>query len=121
MMLPVIVAIVVCLASYIYRSLKPPPPRICGVPHGPPVTSPRIRLSDGRYLAYRESGVDRASANHKIIVVHGFNNSKDMELPISKVWYALVFIYLAGSSFMQNPFVKGKISCRLLSYTKYFL
>ncbi|RID73847.1 hypothetical protein BRARA_B00973 [Brassica rapa] len=84
MMLLVIVAILVCLVSYVYRSLKPPPPRICGVPHGPPVTSPRIRLSDGRYLAYRESGVDRASANYKIIVVHGFNSSKNMEFPISK-------------------------------------
>ncbi|CAN6849016.1 unnamed protein product [Brassica oleracea] len=84
MMILVIVAFLVCLVSYVYRSLKPPPPRICGVPHGPPVTSPRIRLSDGRFLAYRESGVDRASANYKIIVVHGFNSSKDMEFPISK-------------------------------------
>ncbi|KAG2311166.1 hypothetical protein Bca52824_022723 [Brassica carinata] len=82
MMLLMIVAILVCLVSY--RSLKPPPPRICGVPHGPPVTSPRIKLSDGRYLAYRESGVDRASANYKIIVAHGFNGSKDMEFSISK-------------------------------------
>uniref|UniRef100_A0A1J3GIR6 AB hydrolase-1 domain-containing protein n=1 Tax=Noccaea caerulescens TaxID=107243 RepID=A0A1J3GIR6_NOCCA len=84
MMLPVFVAILVCLVCYIYRSLKPPPPRICGVPHGPPVTSPRIKLSDGRYLAYRESGVDRANANYKIIVVHGFNSSKDMEFPVPK-------------------------------------
>ena len=91
MMILVIVAFLVCLVSYVYRSLKPPPPRICGVPHGPPVTSPRIRLSDGRFLAYRESGVDRASANYKIIVVHGFNSSKDMEFPISKVLPDTVF------------------------------
>ncbi|CAH8386027.1 unnamed protein product [Eruca vesicaria subsp. sativa] len=84
MMLSVVVAILVCLVGYIYRSLKPPPPRVCGVPNGPPITSPRVKLSDGRYLAYRESGVDRANANYKIIVVHGFNNSKDMEFPISK-------------------------------------
>ncbi|KAL1221710.1 hypothetical protein V5N11_010846 [Cardamine amara subsp. amara] len=82
MVLSVIVAILVCLIGYIYRSLKPPPPRICGVRHGPPVTSPRIKLSDGRYLAYRESGVDKAKAKHKIIVFHGFNSSKDMEFPI---------------------------------------
>ncbi|CAK7329103.1 unnamed protein product [Dovyalis caffra] len=36
---------------------KPPPPNICGLPGGPPVTSPRIKLGDGRYLAYRERGV----------------------------------------------------------------
>jgi len=85
MMFSVTVAILVCLIGYIYRSFKPPPPRICGHPNGPPVTSPRIKLSDGRYLAYRESGVDRDNANYKIIVVHGFNSSKDTEFPIPKV------------------------------------
>lgn len=85
MMFSVMVAILVCLIGVIYRSLKPPPPRICGVSRGPPVTSPRIKLSDGRYLAYRESGVDRANAKYKIIVVHGFNSSKDIEFPIPKV------------------------------------
>ncbi|KAG7556089.1 Serine aminopeptidase S33 [Arabidopsis suecica] len=84
MMFSVMVAILVCLIGYIYRSFKPPPPRICGVPNGPLVTSPRIKLDDGRYLAYRESGVDRANANYKIIVVHGFNSSKDVEFPIPK-------------------------------------
>lgn len=107
MMLSVIVAIFVCLIVYIYRSLKPPPPRICGVSHGPPVTSPRIRLSDGRYLAYRESGVDKANANYKIIVVHGFNSSKDMEFSISKVHFELLFLFsviLLSSRMSHVPF-----------------
>lgn len=87
MMFSVMVAILVCLIGYIYRSFRPPPPRICGVPNGPPVTSPRIKLDDGRYLAYRESGVDQANANYKIIVIHGFNSSKDIEFPIPKVHF----------------------------------
>ncbi|KAJ4868124.1 alpha/beta-Hydrolases superfamily protein [Raphanus sativus] len=84
MMLFMIVAVLVCLACYIYRSLKPPPPRICDDPHGPPVTSPRIKLSDGRHIAYKESGVNSTNAKYKIIVVHGFGSSKDMDFPISK-------------------------------------
>ncbi|KAH9605797.1 hypothetical protein KSS87_008979 [Heliosperma pusillum] len=42
------------------------------------IISPRIRLNDGRILAYRESGVSKKDANFKIIVVHGFNSNKDM-------------------------------------------
>lgn len=41
-------------------------------------TSPRIRLSDGRLLAYRETGVPKEEAKFKIIIVHGFGSSKDM-------------------------------------------
>ncbi|CAL1367155.1 unnamed protein product [Linum trigynum] len=40
--------------------------------------STRIRLSDGRYLAYREKGVPRNKAKYKIILVHGFGSSKEM-------------------------------------------
>ncbi|KAK7312649.1 hypothetical protein VNO77_36670 [Canavalia gladiata] len=40
--------------------------------------SQRIRLSDGRYLAYREKGVPKDKAKHRIIIVHGFGSSKDM-------------------------------------------
>ncbi|GMH12169.1 hypothetical protein Nepgr_014010 [Nepenthes gracilis] len=44
----------------------------------PPITSPRIKLSDGRHLAYRETGVPRSEAKFKIIIAHGFGSSKDM-------------------------------------------
>uniref|UniRef100_A0A0D3B2B3 AB hydrolase-1 domain-containing protein n=1 Tax=Brassica oleracea var. oleracea TaxID=109376 RepID=A0A0D3B2B3_BRAOL len=84
MMLLIIVSILVCLVCYIYRTLRPPPSRICGTPRGPPVTARRVKLSDGRHLAYRESGVDRDNAKYKIIVVHGFGSSKHMDFPISK-------------------------------------
>lgn len=49
------------------------------------VDSARIRLSDGRYLAYREKGVPKNESNHKIILVHGFGSSKEMNFPASQV------------------------------------
>lgn len=70
---------------YAYRSLVPPPSKRCGTPNGPPVTSPRIRLSDGRHLAYKERGVPKEIAKYKVILVHGFDSSKDIYLPMSQV------------------------------------
>ena len=69
----------------VYKAIKPPPPKICGSPGGPPVTSPRIKLVDGRHLSYREAGVNKHEAKHKIIVIHGFASSKDQFLPVSQV------------------------------------
>ncbi|KAK6791589.1 hypothetical protein RDI58_010670 [Solanum bulbocastanum] len=60
--------------------LKPPPPNVCGSPGGLPVTSPRVQLSDGRYVTYKESGVAKEMAKHKISIVHGFDSSKDLML-----------------------------------------
>ncbi|EXB36964.1 hypothetical protein L484_018340 [Morus notabilis] len=56
--------------------LRPAPPRICGTPGGPPITSPRIKLKDGRHLAYKEYGVPREEAKYKIVFVHGFSGSR---------------------------------------------
>ncbi|KAA8544237.1 hypothetical protein F0562_022249 [Nyssa sinensis] len=36
------------LLVWALQTMQPPPPKICGLPNGPPVTSPRIRLRDGR-------------------------------------------------------------------------
>lgn len=73
------------LLGWLYQTLKPPPPKICGSPGGPPMTSPRVKLSDGRHLAYREMGVPKEEAKYKIIIIHGFADSKDLNLPISQV------------------------------------
>ncbi|KAJ1390260.1 Alpha/Beta hydrolase fold [Sesbania bispinosa] len=43
-----------------------------------PVVSPRIKLRDGRHLAYIERGVPKDIAKYKIIIVHGFGSSKEM-------------------------------------------
>ncbi|OMO82186.1 hypothetical protein CCACVL1_12040 [Corchorus capsularis] len=58
------------------KVIQPPSPKICGSPNGPPITAPRIRLKDGRYLAYKEYGVPRDEAKFKIIYVHGLNSGR---------------------------------------------
>lgn len=45
----------------------------------------RIRLGDGRYLAYKESGVPKSKSIYRIIVVHGFGSSKDMNFMAPQV------------------------------------
>ncbi|XP_059627541.1 uncharacterized protein LOC132270382 [Cornus florida] len=77
-------AVTVGLLGWVYVSLKPPRPKICGSLGGPPVTSPRVKLSDGRHLAYRESGVSKEEAKYKIIVIHGFDDSKGMSMAVPK-------------------------------------
>lgn len=51
----------------------------------PPVTCSRIKLRDGRVLAYTERGVPKNRSNYKIIIVHGFGSSKEMSFPVSRV------------------------------------
>lgn len=64
----------------------PPPPA--------PVSSQRVRLSDGRYLAYMEKGVHRNKANHKIIIVHGFGSSKEMNFHVPEELIDELGIYI---------------------------
>lgn len=63
----------------------PPPPRVCGTPGGPPVTARRVRLRDGRHLAYEESGVPKESARYRIVFSHGFTGSRLDSLRASQV------------------------------------
>lgn len=78
--------LVIVLVRWGYMAIfRPPPPKICGTPGGPPITSPRIQLRDGRYLAYKEDGVPKEKANYKIILVHGFDSSKENSFPASQV------------------------------------
>ncbi|XP_010271683.1 PREDICTED: uncharacterized protein LOC104607688 [Nelumbo nucifera] len=77
----IVVVLLAGLSAWLYQATVPPPPKICGTPGGPPVTSPRIRVSDGRHLAYRETGVPKQDAKYKIIIVHGFGVCKDFEPP----------------------------------------
>lgn len=48
-------------------------------------SSPRIRLSDGRFLAYMERGVPKNKSNYRVIVVHGFGSSKEMNFMAPQV------------------------------------
>lgn len=80
-----IVVLMVSILIYAYMKFIPPPPKIAGTPKGPLVTSPRIKLSNGRHLAYKERGVPKEKARNKVILVHGFDSSKDLYLPLSQV------------------------------------
>lgn len=62
--------------AWAYQAIQPPPPKICGSPDGPPITAPRIKLRDGRNLAYKEHGVPKDAAKYKIIFVHGFDSCR---------------------------------------------
>uniref|UniRef100_A0A2N9H830 AB hydrolase-1 domain-containing protein n=1 Tax=Fagus sylvatica TaxID=28930 RepID=A0A2N9H830_FAGSY len=62
--------------AWAYKAIQPPPPKICGSPDGPPVTAARIRLSDGRHLAYIELGVPKETAKYKIVFVHGIDSCR---------------------------------------------
>ncbi|KAF8707072.1 hypothetical protein HU200_030301 [Digitaria exilis] len=85
---------IVLLGWAIQAILRPPPTKLCGSPGGPPLTSPRIKLRDGRYLAYREDGVQKDKARFKIITVHAFDSTKDFPLPVSKELVEELGIYL---------------------------
>ena len=56
--------------------LKPQKSKLCGSVGGPQVTAQRIRLKDGRWLAYSETGVPKDIAKFKIILAHGFTGSR---------------------------------------------
>ncbi|CAN1176670.1 hypothetical protein LINPERHAP2_LOCUS32663 [Linum perenne] len=69
----VLVVLLVGVLAWGYQAIQPPPPKICGSPGGPLVTAPRIKLRDGRHLAYREHGVPKDVAKIKIVFIHGFD------------------------------------------------
>lgn len=74
------------LGEWLCRAaLVPPPPRVCGTPGGPPVTARRVRLRDGRHLAYEESGVAKETARYRIVFSHGFTGSRLDSLRASQV------------------------------------
>ncbi|XP_052198569.1 uncharacterized protein LOC127805824 [Diospyros lotus] len=72
----IIAALVIGFLALGFKSIRPPPPSICGSPGGPPITAPRIQLKDGRHLAYREHGVPKEMAKYKVIFFHGFGSGK---------------------------------------------
>ncbi|EYU43050.1 hypothetical protein MIMGU_mgv1a024275mg, partial [Erythranthe guttata] len=53
-----------------------PPPNTCGSKNGSTVTVSRIQLKDGRHLAYKEYGLPKDNAKHKIVFVHGFDSCR---------------------------------------------
>ncbi|KAK3142690.1 hypothetical protein QOZ80_4BG0350010 [Eleusine coracana subsp. coracana] len=87
-------ALVVFLSALVYNQIQPPPSKIPGTPGGPPVTAPRTKLRDGRYLSYLESGIPKEKAKYKIIFVHGFDCCKYDVLNVSQALMEELGIYL---------------------------
>lgn len=85
MLIKVAAVLTIGFLSWAYQAIQPPPPKICGSPNGPPITASRIKLKDGRHLAYKEHGVPRDKAKYKVIYVHGFDSCRHDVLPLSKV------------------------------------
>ncbi|CAN1832328.1 hypothetical protein LINPERHAP1_LOCUS33445 [Linum perenne] len=76
------VVLLIGLLGMVYQAmqLSPPPQQADrkGEDQAGDGDSAGIKLSDGRYLAYREKGVPISKAKYKIIIVHGFGSSKEM-------------------------------------------
>ncbi|KAJ3703572.1 hypothetical protein LUZ61_007277 [Rhynchospora tenuis] len=90
----IVIVVLIALLGWVYKAIQPPPPKICGSPNGPPVTSPRIQLKDGRFLAYKEWGVPKENARYKIILCHAFDTTKDFGLPVSQELVEELGIYM---------------------------
>ncbi|KAM3200900.1 putative protein isoform X1 [Capsicum annuum] len=72
----VLVVLLVAGLAWAFPALLPPPPKICGSPGGPTFTGPRIKLRDGRHLAYKEHGVPKDTAKYKVIYAHSFGSTR---------------------------------------------
>ncbi|GAB4833392.1 hypothetical protein Ancab_031635 [Ancistrocladus abbreviatus] len=73
----ILLVLLVGFLAWAYQVTRPLPPKICGSPSGPPITAPRIKLHDGRHLAYKEHGVPKEKAKHRFIYVHGFDSYRN--------------------------------------------
>jgi len=84
--------------AWAYQVTQAPPPKVCGSPDGPTITAPRIKLRDGRHLAYKEHGVSKDVAKYKIIYVHGINTCRHDAVVANTlspvIFYIIIFFCL---------------------------
>ncbi|KAI3919682.1 hypothetical protein MKW92_008031 [Papaver armeniacum] len=90
-----VVALMV-LVAFAYQAIQPPAPKICGSSDGPPITAPRVKLSDGRHLAYKEHGVPKDEAKYKIVYIHGFDSFRLNPMPLSQELAEDLGIYMVS-------------------------
>lgn len=72
--------------------------------------SGRIKLRDGRYLAFKERGVSKNQSKYKIIIVHGFASNKEMNFMASQVntsktlvlFYLILYKFMCFISFLEE-------------------
>ncbi|KAJ8754756.1 hypothetical protein K2173_012145 [Erythroxylum novogranatense] len=72
----ILLVLFIGIIAWAYQATQPSPPRTCGSPDGHPITSPRMKLRDGRHLAYKEHGVPKDMANYKIVYIHAFDSCR---------------------------------------------
>ncbi|KAK3013584.1 hypothetical protein RJ639_009580 [Escallonia herrerae] len=89
-------AVLVALICWAYQAIKPPSPRKCGSPEGPPVTAPRVEPSDGRHIAYREIGLSKQEARYKIIVIHSVTETSSCLFLSPTSFFFIFILYLFG-------------------------
>lgn len=87
-----LVVLFIGFLAWAYQVIRPPPPKICGTADGPPVTAARIKLRDGRHLAYEEHGVPRDVAKYKIIDIHGFDSCRH-DAVVAKNLSPVIIVY----------------------------
>lgn len=92
MVLKTALVLLMGLLGLAYRATQPAHPESTELSDVPPTSSPRIMLSDGRYLAYKEKGVPKNESNYKIIIVHGFGSSKEMNFLAPQVQKQTLFL-----------------------------
>ncbi|KAL7611540.1 hypothetical protein Lser_V15G07263 [Lactuca serriola] len=107
MIAKVAIAVVGGFLGWIYTRIKPPPLRVCGSPGGPPITSPRIQLNDGRHLPYREWGVSKDKANYKIIVI-SYCPPTETDLSSGK---KLVVVVYNSRGWKRSDVIRLSMSC----------
>lgn len=73
----IILVLLTGFLAWAFQAILPPPPNICGTPGGPPITATRIKLRDGRNLAYQEHGVPKEIAKYKVLFFPGFRNGRN--------------------------------------------
>jgi hypothetical protein len=90
-----VAAVTTYLAWVVYKAMEPPSAAVLtAVEQKPNSSAPRVRLSDGRFLAYNEAGVPKDKARYKVVLVHGFGRSRHDIPPASKVccpWILMMF------------------------------
>ncbi|KAI3890145.1 hypothetical protein MKX03_020046 [Papaver bracteatum] len=88
--------VLMVFVAFAYQAIQPPAPKICGSLDGPPITAPRVKLSDGRHLAYKEHGVPKDEAKYKIVYIHGFDSFRLNPMPLSQELAEELGIYMVS-------------------------
>ncbi|CAM8878127.1 unnamed protein product [Rhodiola kirilowii] len=92
----VFVFVLIGFVALIYQATRPPPPKTAGSPGGPLVTSKRVILRDGRHLAYKEYGLSKENAKHKIVFNHPFGSTKNDMFFLSQEFVEELGVYLVS-------------------------